>query len=95
MRRPSVSAVCAAAGVNRSNLYAHHRGLVEKIRGGAGGKRAAIASPDGLKDRNEALSLQLRKSAEQYKALLLVCVEQQAEIQTLRQMAKLRSRKDK
>lgn len=82
--RLSVSAVCRLAGVSRANLYSSHPDVVDRIarRRPSGHSSKAVASKDGA----EALYEMKRCLAEcetKYRALLGVCIEQQAEINFL------------
>jgi hypothetical protein len=76
----SVSKICAEASVSRANLYTHHPDLVKKILGSAKtvGKRAPPTTT--------VADLKVRLAAEKKRAnaLLLVCVELQAEVRRLR-----------
>jgi len=75
----SVAKVCAQASVSRANLYAHHPDLVKKILGlgKAAAKRAKPSTT--LVDLKKSLAAERRKA----KALLLVCLELQAEVRRL------------
>jgi AcrR family transcriptional regulator len=93
-RRLSVNGVCRAAGVNRAGLYAHHPNLVEEILTLS---RSTPIAPSV--DRRRADREDLRKAADRlkeidarYRALLVVCIEQQAEISALQ--ARLRTRQE-
>lgn len=86
IRRLSVSKVCRAAGVNRANLYANHRDLVEEILKYS---MDAFSSPNPTRKRKsrqqvKTLAARLKDSEARYQALMIVCIEQQAEISTLR-----------
>lgn len=82
--RVSVVQVCNAAGVSRANLYANHRDLVSEIMAFGGAtrpsrERALAAVPKSPRNSTHVESLDAK-----YRALLLVCIEQQAEIAWLR-----------
>jgi hypothetical protein len=81
-RKPSISEVCRAAGVNRANLYANHPQIVTAL------KKTTVKSGKSTKTddlRKDAQELRTQRNAlqNQYKALLLLCLEQQAEIKSL------------
>lgn len=79
----SVAKVCVQASVSRANLYEHHPDLVRKILGlgKAATKRAKPAAT--LVDLKKSLAAEKRRT----KALLLVCVELQAEVRRLQARA--------
>lgn len=98
----SVSEICRAAGVNRANLYARHRDLVDEILKCS---RDSQATRDTVRrarrrQRSKDLAERLTESEVKYRALLIVCIEQQAEIvalrvrldQSLKENARTRSR---
>ncbi|MFK0377459.1 TetR family transcriptional regulator [Pandoraea sp. NPDC090278] len=84
----SVVEVCKAAGVSRANLYAHHRYLIEEILE-LGGPRIPSKRRGSMHEEAPRNLGRLAGRDAQYRALLLVCVEQQAEIAWLQ--AQLRS----
>ena len=82
-----IEALCKAANVNRSNLYANHRDLVERAL------RRNIRPPEPLardrqkSERSSAIEQACQKIMDleqRYRALLMICVEQQEEIRQLR-----------
>ncbi|WP_146606243.1 MULTISPECIES: hypothetical protein [Burkholderia] len=82
----SVSRICRAAGVNRANLYANHRDLVEEILRSS---LDASAAPDAThkkkrRQQSKILAARLKDVETKYHALMIVCIEQQAEISALR-----------
>ncbi|MGJ7575400.1 hypothetical protein ACSFBX_33115 [Variovorax sp. RB2P76] len=85
---PSVAAVCKAAGVNRGSLYANHPALIEKIEGRRIKKREVAEGEKGVeaKESRKSPADRLKESEVRYKALLLLCLEQQAEIRMLKKL---------
>jgi len=85
---PSVAAVCKAAGVNRGSLYANHPALIEKIEGRPIKKKEAAERDKKVeaKESRKSPADRLKESEARYKALLLLCLEQQAEIRTLKKL---------
>lgn len=88
----TVSAVCRAAGVSRANLYQHHRDVVDEILRSAKQARSGNSSEGGrsrsttdLDRRVKDLERSLNESESRYRAVLYICLEQQAEIVALRQ----------
>ncbi|WP_321907817.1 TetR/AcrR family transcriptional regulator [Burkholderia cepacia] len=83
--RLSVSAVCRLAGVSRANLYSSHPDIVDRIvrRRLSQQSSKAVASKDGAEALNE-MKRCLAEWETKYRSLLVVCVEQQAEISFLR-----------
>ncbi|MBU7440905.1 TetR/AcrR family transcriptional regulator [Paraburkholderia fungorum] len=88
----TVSAVCRAAGVSRANLYQHHRDVVDEIsrcakqsrsESASKGRRSRSATDPDLRAKD--LERSLNESESRYRAVLYVCLEQQAEIVALRQ----------
>lgn len=81
----SMTALCRAAGVNRSNIYAHHLELVREL---IGHKRPAVRT------RNHSLAELKQKIRDQkkltlvaesnYRAVLLLYIEAQAEVKGLK-----------
>ncbi|WP_155769787.1 hypothetical protein [Burkholderia vietnamiensis] len=72
--------------MNRANLYANHRDLVEEILKHSMG---ASATPDMMHEKRrkqqlKTLASRLKESEARYHALMIVCIEQQAEISALR-----------
>lgn len=85
-RKLSVSAVCRAAGVSRANLYSSHPEIVKRIVGSKQSLQESIKAGNSRRD-GEALSGVNRcvlECEDRYRALLTVCLEQQAEINFLR-----------
>lgn len=81
-QRISVSEICRLAGVSRANLYASHPEIVAEILGHPVGERSVQPS---RKTANATLSHAASVSAsEREKALLYLCLELQAEVQSLR-----------
>ncbi|HDR9163797.1 TPA: hypothetical protein QDB28_004203 [Burkholderia vietnamiensis] len=80
----SVSSVCRASGINRANLYAHHRNLVEEILKRSRSSKAVQPSLPPVAERVQELVERVKVSEARYQALVLVCIEQQAEIAALR-----------
>lgn len=77
----SVSAICKMANVNRSNLYQTHPEVVAAIKKARPRPVSRTTSPR----RSDAdLSAELKRVKAQYKALLRLALEQQAEIESLR-----------
>lgn len=92
LKAVTVSAVCRAAGVSRANLYQHHRDIVDEISQSARTAPAESASKNGGARRVKGtdqdvseLQHRLRESEAKYRAVLYVCLEQQAELVALRQ----------
>lgn len=82
--RLSVVKVCDAAGVNRSNLYEYHDRLLDEILPERRRKaKRGDTEDDSLLVRFKKLTRDLAHRDVQYKALLNVCIEQQAEIRAL------------
>lgn len=80
----SISGVCKIAKVNRSSLYVSHPELIAEI------KRARPNPPSGVKSQSRSESeirAKLKQLEGQYKALLRIALEQQAEIEALRKRA--------
>lgn len=80
----SVSDVCRAARVNRASLYAWHRDIVDEIRTARKGTHLPRASRGKETQRNLDAAAKLRELDSKYRALLQLCLEQQAEIRSLR-----------
>ncbi|CAE6797234.1 hypothetical protein R75461_05012 [Paraburkholderia nemoris] len=92
-RKLSVSAVCRAAGVSRANLYSSHPEIVKQIVGPKQSLQESTNAGDSRGD-DEALSGVNRCASgceDRYRALLTVCLEQQAEINFLRLKLEKRS----
>ncbi|WP_175051952.1 TetR family transcriptional regulator [Paraburkholderia sediminicola] len=92
LKAVTVSAVCRAAGVSRASLYQHHRDIVDEISQSARTAPAESASETGGSRRVKGidqhvseLQHRLRESEARYRAVLYVCLEQQAELVALRQ----------
>ncbi|MBN3816752.1 helix-turn-helix transcriptional regulator [Paraburkholderia sp. Se-20369] len=86
-RSLTISAICRAAGVNRANLYSSHRDLLAELLARFKSKCATESPVRGDRlhyNREHDLSERLAQSEDRYKKLLLVCTEQQAEINWLR-----------
>jgi len=85
-RRLSVAAICRAAGVSRASLYVNHRDLVAQISRRAHDSidRAGCKESERKWRRLSELQMRRRESEARYQALLIVCIEQQAEIASLR-----------
>ena len=90
--RISISDVCAKAGINRANLYASHTDLVDLVH-----KTWTMAkkSPSGKTEAecNAGLRVELAAAKQRNDALLLLVLEQQAEIESLRRMQPRSKRK--
>lgn len=88
-KRLSVSEVCREAGVNRANLYANHRELLDellpRLREDAKQSKPELASPNV--ERNE------RRLEKVNRALLYLCLEMQLEVRSLRSRLPEKSRK--
>ncbi|WP_124533045.1 hypothetical protein [Burkholderia cepacia] len=82
--RISVSSVCRAGGINRASLYAHHRNLVEEILTRSRGSKVTRPGRPGAAERLEELTERVKASEARYQALLVICIEQQAQIAALR-----------
>jgi AcrR family transcriptional regulator len=79
----SVSDVCKAARVNRASLYAWHRDIVDEIRRAKESARLSHQSRgEGAQGKRDAAT-KLKQLDSKYRALLLLCLEQQAEIRSL------------
>jgi len=82
----SVSKLCATANVNRANAYERHRELVRELtqrHNAQDGKRKTSISKDAEEQRVRRETA-FRIQALEYKALLNLCIEQMAEIRSLR-----------
>lgn len=82
----SISKLCAAASVNRANAYQRHGELLKELTRKSKHncvertKQASENAAEQLKRLNAAY----RKQTLEYKALLNFCIEQMAEIRSLR-----------
>ena len=92
--RLSVNGVCRAAGVNRAGLYAHHPNLVEEILTLSRSSPIAQSVARGRVCREDLTKTadRLKELDARYRALLVVCIEQQAEIAALQ--ARLRTSRE-
>lgn len=79
----TISKFCKLANVNRSNLYERHPELLSKIRQICPSKPNRSPSNKRFPNTNQE---ELSKLRSQYKALLRVALEQQAEIEWLRKL---------
>jgi hypothetical protein len=79
--RPSVSALCRMANVNRAGLYAHHQDLLREIRPETRDPRT-----HKLHQSNEAPTPTVGSTVTE-QALLLLCLELQLEVRALRALA--------
>lgn len=80
----TVIGVCKLADVNRSNLYERHPEMLQEIEKAGHKPEPRIRSPE---KSTESLIVELRLVKRQYKALLRLALEQQAEIVSLRSRA--------
>lgn len=85
-KRMSVSEICRLAGVNRANLYATHPEIVAAILGHPIGEKAVRPSKETAQARQGRVSS--ASASQQEKALLYLCLELQAEVQSLRALRK-------
>lgn len=83
----SVSKLCFDAGVNRGNAYAKHSALLKELT------RSSFREVDDRVDNKERkdfeaqlvqLKARYQKADREYKVLLNLCIEQMAEIRSLR-----------
>jgi AcrR family transcriptional regulator len=79
----SVSDVCKVARVNRASLYEWHRDIVDEIQRARARARPSRVSTGGETRKNSDSAAKLRQLDAKYRALLLLCLEQQAEIRSL------------
>ncbi|MNI03676.1 hypothetical protein D3C73_565790 [compost metagenome] len=79
----SVSAICLNAGVNRANLYSHHKDLVHEILSIGVARRTDKSYRENKKDML-CIIQERDEISSRYNALLIVCLELQAEIKMLR-----------
>jgi len=84
-RSPTIAEVCRTANVNRSNVYAHHRAVLDEIlptrRRLSKVEQAISGFP---KSRELEKAARVEQYEAKYKALLIVCLELHAEIRSLR-----------
>lgn len=83
----SVSRICTQASVSRANLYEHHPDLVRRILGAADVAKRHATKTTSVAELKKRLAAEKRRTS----ALLLVCVELQAEVQRLRARETLNS----
>lgn len=82
----SIAKLCAAASVNRANAYQRHEELLRELtrtskhNRGDRARQTSRNAAEQIKTLNEAY----RKQTLEYKALLNLCIEQMAEIRSLR-----------
>lgn len=91
--RMNVSAICRAAGVSRASLYSHHPDLVREILAWGGKPRSRDKpkrQPGYLLEELQADKKDLQR---RLNSLLLICVELQAEVRTLRTLMSKSSQK--
>lgn len=82
----SISAICRLAQVNRSNLYERHPKVLSAIRRA----RSEVQKREPSPEKGTALlKAELRQVKGQYKALLRLALEQQAEIESLRKRLRI------
>lgn len=83
----TISAACRAAQVSRANLYISHKDLLAEMSARFKARRSrssSVREERSIVDGEQELKERLAQSDERYKKLLLVCAEQQAEINWLR-----------
>lgn len=83
----TISKFCKLANVNRANLYERYPELLEKIRQLRPEKKKHVYSSKQASNFNPDDLAHLKS---QYKALLRIALEQQAEIEWLRKLVKQR-----
>lgn len=85
--RMSVSGICRAAGVSRANLYENHPELVIEILQWGSKNIIARGAKVTRTGRLEAAIREKKELQERFDAILMICVELQAEVRTLRSNA--------
>lgn len=79
--QPTIALICRLAGLNRANVYASHPDLIAAVRVG---RVPTATHRNQLPKSSPATAAENAEDAKRRKALLYVCLELRAEVESLR-----------